>query len=292
MNILITGTSGYVGGGLALVLRNLGCRVWGLSRTRADDERVAAALEEQFLSDLNSLSAHSFQSYSFDLVFHAAALASSVFCEKDPEAAFMVNADGTAKVLQSCPEVPVVYFSTDFVFDGNESAPFDETVIPSPRSAYGKSKRAGEQLVESCEQVNGTIVRMSLVYGEEINGRRGALTWLLNALEKGEPVKLFEDEQRSPIALSDVCAASVALLKSKSRPQCIHLPGESVTRYEFGKLVSEVFSFPETLLEKASRLSVPGGEKRAADIRLASVFANQQPTSLRAALEELRQEAR
>jgi dTDP-4-dehydrorhamnose reductase len=77
-----------------------------------------------------------------DLVLHAAAWTDVDGAEADPQSAFAVNVGGTQHVAEL--GAPLVYFSTDYVFDGSKGAPYTESDTPSPLSAYGRSKLQGE----------------------------------------------------------------------------------------------------------------------------------------------------
>ena len=85
-----------------------------------------------------------------DLVVHTAAYTDVDGCEKNPDKAYRVNALGTQNVCLACQDlnVPVVYISTDFVFDGSKNSPYLEFDQPHPISIYGRSKFAGEKYVE------------------------------------------------------------------------------------------------------------------------------------------------
>jgi dTDP-4-dehydrorhamnose reductase len=80
-----------------------------------------------------------------DLVLHAAAWTDVDGSEADPAAVEAVNVVGTRNVVAL--DAPVVYFSTDYVFDGTKREPYLESDEPRPLSVYGRSKLAGEQEV-------------------------------------------------------------------------------------------------------------------------------------------------
>ena len=92
------------------------------------------------------------------LVRHAAAWTDVDGAESDPQGAFAVNAAGTRNVVAL--GVPVVYYSTDYVFDGAKCEPYVESDATGPRSVYGRSKLAGE-----AEVADGWIVRSSWLFG-------------------------------------------------------------------------------------------------------------------------------
>jgi dTDP-4-dehydrorhamnose reductase len=93
-----------------------------------------------------------------DLVLHAAAWTNVDGAETEPTAAELVNVDGTRNV--AALGAPVVYFSTDYVFDGSKRAPYVESDEPRPLSVYARTKLEGEREVR-----DGWIVRSSWLFG-------------------------------------------------------------------------------------------------------------------------------
>ena len=84
-----------------------------------------------------------------EMVIHCAAMTDVDGCERDPDAAYKINAVGTWNLACACASIdcPIAYVSTDYVFDGEKGAPYTEFDTPNPISAYGASKLAGEQAV-------------------------------------------------------------------------------------------------------------------------------------------------
>ena len=93
-----------------------------------------------------------------NLVLHAAAWTDVDEAERRENLAQLVNVDGTRNV--TALGAPVVYFSTDYVFDGSKREPYVESDVPNPLSAYGRTKLAGER-----EVTDGWIVRTSWLFG-------------------------------------------------------------------------------------------------------------------------------
>ena len=123
------------------------------------------------------------------LVLHAAAWTDVDAAEADPERAFAVNAAGTANVASL--GLPLVYFSTDYVFDGEKSVPYVESDEPNPLSMYGRSKLEGE----SAAGRRAWIVRSSWLFGP--TGRNFVRTMLRLARERDE-VAVVDDQRGSP----------------------------------------------------------------------------------------------
>ena len=102
--------------------------------------------------------------YSPDLIVNAAAYTEVDRAEADEEAAFAVNAEGphALAIVAAKEGIPLLHVSTDYVFDGDGTQPYVETAPVAPRSIYGRSKLAGEQLVLQT-QPQSLIVRTSWV---------------------------------------------------------------------------------------------------------------------------------
>ena len=107
-----------------------------------------------------------------ELVIHLAAMTNVDECEKNPSEAARVNIEGTSNVAAACSylNVPIVYVSTDMVFngDGCKLFGFCEKSIPNPKNVYGMTKLLGEKVVQSrCEK--HYILRTAWLYGKHKN---------------------------------------------------------------------------------------------------------------------------
>ena len=135
-------------------------------------------------------------------MLHAAAWTDVDGAEDSPEGAFAVNQAGTRNVVSL--GAPVVYFSTDYVFDGTKREPYVESDEPGPLSAYGRSKLAGEREVRE-----GWIVRSSWLFGW--TGHNFVRTMLRLGAELDE-VSVVDDQRGSPTYAADLAAATRRVL--------------------------------------------------------------------------------
>jgi len=144
------------------------------------------------------------QPFSADasLVLHAAAWTDVDGAESDPAGAELVNVGGTRNV--AALGVPVVYFSTDYVFDGTKREPYLESDEPRPSSAYGRTKLAGER-----EIGDGWIVRSSWLFGA--TGHNFVRTMLRLGAERDE-VAVVDDQRGSPTYVGHLADATRALI--------------------------------------------------------------------------------
>ena len=137
------------------------------------------------------------------LVLHAAAWTDVDGAEDDPQGAAAVNVGGTANV--AALGAPLVYYSTDYVFDGRKREPYVESDSPNPQSAYGRSKLHGE--AAAGEQA--WIARSSWLFGP--TGNNFVRTLLRLAAERDE-VSVVDDQRGSPTFAGHLAAATRQLL--------------------------------------------------------------------------------
>ncbi len=148
------------------------------------------------------------------LVLHAGAWTDVDGAEADPAGAEAVNVLGTRNVVALGR--PVVYYSTDYVFDGRKGTPYVESDEPSPLSVYGHTKLAGEREVR-----DGWIVRSSWLFGWA--GKNFVRTMLELGRER-EEVRVVDDQVGSPTYVGHLADATRELL---DRPQGIwHVAAE------------------------------------------------------------------
>jgi dTDP-4-dehydrorhamnose reductase len=137
MRILLTGTSGQVGGALLPLLRH-------------SQEVLAPNRAEFDLSDPNALAA-ALDRLEVGLIINPAAYTAVDRAEDEPELAFRINAEALAELARWAArhDVPLVHFSTDYVFDGFGETPWREEDRCRPLSSYGRSKWEGEKAIQA-----------------------------------------------------------------------------------------------------------------------------------------------
>jgi dTDP-4-dehydrorhamnose reductase len=185
--ILLIGANGQVG--------------WELRRTLSPlGEVIAASLEGEHgprldLSDAESLT-RVVRDTAPDAVVNAAAYTAVDRAESDAALAHRINAEALrvlGALLQDC-RVPVIHYSTDFVFAGDAGRPYREDDEPGPLNVYGSTKLAGERLLLE-SGVPAVIFRTSWVYG--VRGQNFLLTMLRLFAEKDE-LRVVDDQVGAP----------------------------------------------------------------------------------------------
>jgi dTDP-4-dehydrorhamnose reductase len=168
-----------------------------------------------------------------DLVLHTAAWTDVDGAETDEEGAFAVNALGTRRVVAL--GAPAVYFSTDYVFDGTKRTPYVEPDPPSPLSAYGRSKLAGER-----EVADGWIVRTSWLFGW--TGHNFVRTMLRLGAERDE-VRVVDDQRGCPTFVRHLAAATRDLVELPHGLYHVAAEGDC-TWAEFARAIFEEAGLP------------------------------------------------
>jgi dTDP-4-dehydrorhamnose reductase len=138
-----------------------------------------------------------------DLVLHAAAWTNVDGAEADEGGAFAVNVDGTRNVAALA--APMVYYSSDYVFDGSKARPYVESDSTAPRSVYGRSKLLGEREVRE-----GWIVRSSWLFGWTSTN---FVRTMLRLGEERDEVSVVDDQRGCPTYVGHLAQATRALLE-------------------------------------------------------------------------------
>lgn len=134
-----------------------------------------------------------------DVLIHSAAMTQVDDCEKDPELCRQLNVAATRHGAEACARhgVHLIFISTDFIFDG-QNGPYAEDAAPAPLSVYGWSKLHAEEAVKA-SGARYTIARTVLVIGYVPGlSRSNIILWARGALQRGERIRVVDDQVRSP----------------------------------------------------------------------------------------------
>jgi dTDP-4-dehydrorhamnose reductase len=185
------------------------------------------------------------------IVVHAGAMTQLDECETQRELCENINVKATAMIALYAEEFSqhLVYISTDFVFDGQKGN-YNEDDVCNPISWYGFTKVQAEGIVES-SYIPYAIVRTCLVYGNVLQGtRKNIVTWVKESLEKGLPIKVVNDQWRTPTYVEDL-AKGVLLIIQQQATGIYHISGKDLlTPYDIAIQVARYFNLNEALIEK------------------------------------------
>jgi dTDP-4-dehydrorhamnose reductase len=223
--ILVTGAGGMLG---AAVVR---------AADRAGHDVVASTREELDVTDLASVRS-ALEATRPRAVVNCAAYTDVDGAESDEATALAVNGDGAAHVASAAADTGarVVHVSTDYVFDGSSSCPYVESAQPAPRSAYGRSKLAGETAVLAASAGN-VVVRTSWLFGA--GGRNFVDTMLALGAER-DVVEVVTDQVGCPTWSGHLADALVSLAGREDAAGLYHVAGAGECSWH--DLAVEVFA--------------------------------------------------
>lgn len=197
MKILITGRNGQLAQALQQRLAGLG-QVHVLGREQldlAEPERIRQVVRE----------------LSPNLLVNAAAYTAVDQAENEPALAFAINATAPGVLAEEAARlgVPLLHYSTDYVFDGSKATPYTEDDAPNPLSVYGRSKLAGEQAIHAVGGAHLTL-RTSWVYS--LHGRNFLLT-MQRLLQEKPQLRVVADQIGAPTWAGSLAASTLALIQ-------------------------------------------------------------------------------
>jgi dTDP-4-dehydrorhamnose reductase len=222
--VWVTGAGGLIGSYLARFA----------PRFAPDATVVALTRDRLDLTDTPAVRAE-FRRQEPYLVIHCAALSKSTECEANPALARKLNVEVTALLAELAADIPLVFLSTDLVFDGRTGS-YDETAPVNPLSVYAETKAAAEQIVLA--NPKHTVIRTSLNGGTSPTGDRGFNEQMRRAWQAGQTLRLFTDEYRSPTPAA-ATARAIWELVTQNKPGLHHVAGsERLSRWQIGQLLA------------------------------------------------------
>ena len=222
---LVTGAGGMLGTDLVAALTSRGEPVTGMDRAGLDVTDAAAVTD-------------AIAGRQPDVVVNCAAWTAVDDAEAAEEQALAVNAGGAANLAAACAAAGarLVQISTDYVFGGDAGRPYAEDDVPAPRTAYGRTKRAGERAVLDRLPGSAYVVRTAWLYGA--HGPSFVRT-MIKLADQRPTVDVVDDQHGQPTWTADVAAQIIALVRSSAAPGIYHATSSGQTTW-FG-LAREVF---------------------------------------------------
>lgn len=195
---VVVGAAGQLG---TAIVRAFGSRTEVVPLTRKDvDLADAAALEDRILTARP------------DVVINCAAFNDVDGAEIRAVDAIQTNAVAVRVLAQACrsADAVLVHYGTDFVFDGAATVPYAEDAVPSPQSVYGCSKLLGDWFAAGAPR--HYVLRVESLFGGA--KRRSSVDRIVDAIQAGEPARVFVDRIVSPSYVQDVAEATWRLLET------------------------------------------------------------------------------
>ncbi|MDX6285642.1 MAG: dTDP-4-dehydrorhamnose reductase [Frankiales bacterium] len=214
MRFLVTGAGGQLGRDVLRVI--------------ADRDVVGLTRSELDVADPSSV-ATAFETHRPDIVINTAAWTDVDGAEEDEAAAVAINRDGPANLAAHAASTGaiLIHVSTDYVFDGTATMPYDEDTPIAPRSAYGRSKAAGEQVLLA-SAATAYVVRTAWLYGA---GGRNFVRTMATLARGKQDVRVVDDQRGSPTWTYDLATGLVALADSRPAPGIYHATSSGDTTW-------------------------------------------------------------
>ena len=270
LRLLITGANGQVG--------------WHLQRTLAPlGEVMAIDVEQVDLTDLDAVT-RAVREFEPDVIANAAAYTAVDKAESEPELAYAINVAAPAQMAEECARTGslVIHYSTDYVYDGSKSGPYEEDDATGPLSIYGQTKLEGDRAImaSGCAHI---ILRTTWVY--DVRGKNFLRTVLRLAREK-EELRMVGDQYGAPTwarSLAESTAIVLARLLERNsvtgswQSGLFHLTAAGQTSWAgFAQAILEDY---DALLDWPAETGEFGGELKAK--RVVEITSDQYQTPAR-----------
>jgi dTDP-4-dehydrorhamnose reductase len=224
--LLITGSEGMLARDLAPALRTAGYRVVGGDLPLLD---IASPSSVEMLLDATSPA----------VVINAAAWTDVDRAEADPDGARRANATGPRVLAEICVErgLPLVHFSTDYVFDGQTDHPYREDDPTGPLGVYGHTKLDGERAITDRLPDDHLVIRTAWLYGA--HGPCFPRT-ILNHATSSERLEVVTDQVGCPTWTADLARATAALLQADARGVVNFASADHCSWHELAEVLLEL----------------------------------------------------
>lgn len=234
MRILVTGATGRLGSRLVSLLQ-------------PQHDVIAATRREMDMNDYAAVQRY-ILSQQPELVLHCAAMTAVDECALRPDEALRLNGLGTKAVALACQQLdaPLLYISTNEVFDGRNTGFVQEYDPTQPINPYGYSKWIGEQVIRD-HLTKFYIVRTSWIFA---HGGRNFIQTVLGRAQANQPLRVVVNEVGAPTYNDDLANGVVALIQT-GQYGIYHLVNEGrASRWAFARKILDLAGYVDTPIEK------------------------------------------
>lgn len=262
--ILVTGSNGLLGQKLTeLYLKIDNCKLIATGKnSNRLPQKNGYIYETLDITERNEV-LKIVQKHKPDCIIHAAAMTNVDECELNISACRKQNIDAVEYITEAANTVNshLIYISTDFIFDG-KNGPYTENDLPNPLSIYGNSKLEAEQIVIS-KAKKWSIARTILVYGLVADmSRSNIVLWAKDSLEKNKPIKVVDDQYRTPTLAEDL-AMGCRLIEKNEAVGIFNISGKDFMNiYQLVEKVGNFFNLKLKNVETVSSLTLNQPAKR------------------------------
>jgi dTDP-4-dehydrorhamnose reductase len=234
MEIFVTGGNGQLG----REIQRLSTEYQGYS-FRFTDIGDLDLMQEDKVGDF-------FKNYHPEVIINCAAYTAVDKAETEKERAMALNAAVPGRLAKICEDsgAALVHISTDYVFDGNSTAPYGESDPVNPKSVYALSKWKGETEIMK-HKIPGVILRTSWLYSEFGNN---FVKTILRKASSGDELNVVYDQVGTPTYAADIAAVILRILPEVvkfSSVELFHYSNEGVTSwFDFAHAIAEISGIP------------------------------------------------
>jgi dTDP-4-dehydrorhamnose reductase len=262
--VLVTGSNGLLGQKITSAILsgrqfNLIATSKGLNRFKVTGGYEYATMDILDPADVRAV----IEKYKPDSIIHTAALTNVDKCQDQKEMAYQLNVEAVKTLVEICTEyrIQLIHLSTDFIFDG-ANGPYDEQDVPNPLSYYGMTKLEAEEVVKNA-RCKWAIIRTIIVYGIVTEkSRSNIVLWAKEALEKGDPINVVNDQWRMPTLAEDL-AEGCLLVAEKDAHGVFNISGNQMMSIaELVYKVADFWGLNKRLISEVSSASLKQAAKR------------------------------
>lgn len=238
--VLVTGATGLLGASVVTRAMETNREVVGLCH-RHRLNVAGADIRTLDLTDSLAIR-HLIADLRPSAIIHCAAATNVDWCEANPEHAGVINVAASAHLAQLAKSINArfVHISTDSIFDGSEGYYFEED-DPSPLNVYAQTKRDAEkEVLRHCPWA--LIVRVNF-YGWNVQEKFSLAEWVLDQLNKGNPVPGFTDVFFCPMLVNDLAEMLFAMLDQGLSEIYNVVGSERLSKYDFATRLATLFGF-------------------------------------------------
>ncbi len=225
MRILVTGATGLLGQELCPMLENEGHQFWATNSKIFDITNKKLAVEI-----MNKV--------SLDFIIHLAGYTNIDQAEVSKNEAMRINHIGTKNMAQIAKklDVPIIYISSDSVFDGKQNSPYKTSDTPNPINVYGLSKLKGEEEIKKLKK--HYILRTSTLYGQ---GGKNYVDTMITFSMLSNTISVVDDQILAPTWTKDLSTKIIQILKDRPDFGTYHLASSGEAKWsDFTRKIFEI----------------------------------------------------
>jgi len=251
VKVAVIGSNGQLGSDLVKTFMQSGNEVVSLTHSDINIEDITSV--QKVLYDIKP-----------EVILNTAAFHVVPKCEDDPVRAFQINSLGTLNMAKVSNEINALnlYYSTDYVFDGEKKSPYIESDKPNPLNVYAATKLTGEFFTLNYS-LKSVVLRISGIYGEVPCRAKGGnfITTMIKAAKEKPEVKVVNDEILTPTPTKSIAEKTLEII-NKELKGLYHLTCEGqCSWYEFAEVIFSTLEF-KTPLSPISVKDMPMVVKR------------------------------